>query len=40
MNTIDRIHEDRNGFNKKVKVLFLGAGGIERRRNPNIWNLH
>ncbi len=40
MNTINRIYEDPNGFNKKVKVLFLGAGGIERRSNPNIWNLH
>jgi predicted alpha/beta superfamily hydrolase len=40
MNTINRIYEDPNGFNKKVKVLFLGAGGIERRSNPNFWNLH
>ncbi|NQT81909.1 hypothetical protein HQ563_02720 [bacterium] len=40
MNTINRIYEDLNGFNKKVEVLFLGAGGIERRSNPNFWNPH
>jgi enterochelin esterase-like enzyme len=37
---INRIYEDPNGFNKKVKVFFLGAGGRERQSNPNIWNLH
>ena len=40
MDTINRVYEDPNGFNKKVKVLFLGAGGRERQSNPNIWNLH
>jgi len=40
MDTINRIYEGPNGFNEKVKVLFLGAGGRERQSNPNIWNLH
>ena len=37
---INRIYENPNGFNKKVKVFFLGAGGRERQSNPNICNLH
>jgi hypothetical protein len=37
---INRIYQDPNGFDKKVKVFFLGAGGRERQSNPNIWNLH
>jgi enterochelin esterase-like enzyme len=37
---INRIYEDPNGFNQKVKVFFLGAGGRERQANPNIWDLH
>ena len=37
---MNRITSDPAGFNQKVKVLFLGAGTVERDSNPNIRNLH
>jgi enterochelin esterase-like enzyme len=37
---IARITEDPAAFNKKVKVLFLGTGTVERDSNPNILRLH
>ena len=37
---IAKISEDPAAFNKKVKVLFLGTGTVERDGNPNILRLH
>jgi enterochelin esterase-like enzyme len=36
----DRIIQDPEGFNERVKVLFLGTGTVERDTNPNILRLH
>ncbi len=36
----DKIYEDADGFNKQVKVLFIGTGTVERDSNPNILRLH
>jgi enterochelin esterase-like enzyme len=38
--TIARIYDDVAGFNKQVKVLFIGTGTVERDNNPNILRLH
>lgn len=38
--TVQTIYKDVAGFNKKVKLLFLGTGTVERDGNPNILNLH
>jgi enterochelin esterase family protein len=37
---IAQISADPAAFNKKVKVLFLGTGTVERDGNPNILRLH
>jgi enterochelin esterase-like enzyme len=34
------VYSDSAGFNKKVKLLFLGTGTVEEANNPNIKNLH
>jgi len=36
----DRISTDPEGFNKQVKLLWLGTGTVEREGNPNILRLH
>ena len=38
--TVQTIYKDVAGFNKKVRLLFLGTGTVERDGNPNILNLH
>ncbi len=38
--TIDKIYDDPEGFNKKVKLLWIGTGTVERDSNPNILRLH
>ena len=35
-----KITDDPAGFNKQVKVLFLGTGTVERGNNSNIFDLH
>jgi enterochelin esterase-like enzyme len=37
---IDAIKKDPAGFNKQVRVLFLGTGTVEKANNPNIFELH
>jgi enterochelin esterase family protein len=37
---IDKIYKDPEGFNKRVKLLWIGTGTVERDSNPNILRLH
>lgn len=37
---INEIYKDPAGFNKQVKLLWLGTGTVEEAGNPNIRNLH
>jgi enterochelin esterase family protein len=37
---IDKIYKDAEGFNKQVKLLWIGTGTVERDSNPNILRLH
>jgi enterochelin esterase-like enzyme len=37
---IDKIYKDPEGFNKQVKLLWIGTGTVERDSNPNILRLH
>ncbi|MGA7318232.1 MAG: alpha/beta hydrolase-fold protein [Silvibacterium sp.] len=37
---IDEIYKDPAGFNKQVKLLWIGTGTVERANNPNILKLH
>jgi enterochelin esterase-like enzyme len=37
---IDEIYKDPAAFNKKVKLLWIGTGTVERDGNPNILRLH
>jgi enterochelin esterase-like enzyme len=38
--TIQKIYTDPEGFNKQVKLLWIGTGTVERDNNPNILRLH
>ena len=38
--TIEKIYGDPAGFNKQVKLLWIGTGTVERDSNPNILRLH
>jgi len=38
--SFDEILQDPEGFNERVRVLFLGTGTVERDNNPNILRLH
>jgi enterochelin esterase family protein len=37
---IDKIYKDPEEFNKRVKLLWIGTGTVERDHNPNILRLH
>jgi enterochelin esterase family protein len=37
---IAKIYDDSAGFNKQVKLLWIGTGTVERDSNPNILRLH
>jgi S-formylglutathione hydrolase FrmB len=37
---INEIYKDPAGFNKQVKLLWLGTGTVEEAGNPNIRVLH
>jgi enterochelin esterase family protein len=37
---IKEVYKDPAGFNKQVKLLWLGTGTVEEAGNPNIRNLH
>ena len=36
----DKIYTDAAGFNKQMKLLWIGTGTVERDSNPNILRLH
>ena len=37
---LEKIYKDPEGFNKQVKLLWIGTGTVERDSNPNILRLH
>jgi enterochelin esterase family protein len=37
---IEKIYKDAEGFNRQVKLLWIGTGTVERDSNPNILRLH
>jgi enterochelin esterase-like enzyme len=37
---LDKIYKDPDGFNRQVKLLWIGTGTVERDHNPNILRLH
>ena len=38
--TIEKIYADPAGFNRQVRLLWIGTGTVERDSNPNILRLH
>ena len=39
-NAFDSAYKDPAGFNKQVRLLWLGTGTVEKANNPNIFELH